>query len=104
VGSMAVLAGAVQTPGVSGFFGCTPLGPVGWTIAGGSAAAATLVPPLAGRLVPVLHSGWSLLAPGLSRERRDAGVLDALPRVPGVAPPAGVGGPVPPEPGACISR
>jgi len=101
---MAVLAGAVQTPGVSGFFGCTPPGPVGWTIAGGSAAAATLVPPLAGRLVPVLHSGWSLLAPGLSRERRDAGVLDALPRVPGVAPPAGVGGPVPPEPGACISR
>ncbi len=105
VGSMAVLSGAVQTPGVSGFFGCTPLGPVGWTIAGGSAAAATLlVPPLAGRLVPVLHSGWSLLAPRLSRERRDAGVLDALGRVPGVAPPAGVGGPVPPEPDAGISR
>ncbi|MGZ6839542.1 MAG: HAD-IC family P-type ATPase, partial [Frankiaceae bacterium] len=105
VGSMAVLAGAVQTPGVSGFFGCTPLGPVGWTIAGGSAAAATLlVPPLAGRLVPVLHSGWSLLAPRLSRERRDAGVLGAFGRVPGVAPPAGVGGPVPPEPGAGISR
>lgn len=31
----------MQTPGVSQFFGCTPLGPVGWTIAGTSASLAT---------------------------------------------------------------
>jgi hypothetical protein len=32
----------VQTPGLSQFFGCTPLGPVGWGIAVTSATAATL--------------------------------------------------------------
>ncbi len=30
LGSAAVLAALVQTPGASQFFGCTPLGPVGW--------------------------------------------------------------------------
>jgi hypothetical protein len=44
----------VQTPGISQFFDCTPLDPVGWAIATGSAAAATsgalLVPALARRL------------------------------------------------------
>ncbi|MDU0291319.1 HAD-IC family P-type ATPase [Saccharothrix longispora] len=43
LGSAAALAGVVQTPGVSRFFGCTPLGPVGWTIALSSAAAANVV-------------------------------------------------------------
>jgi hypothetical protein len=33
LGSLGVLVGVVQTPGVSGFFGCTPLGPVGWAAA-----------------------------------------------------------------------
>jgi magnesium-transporting ATPase (P-type) len=86
VGSMAVLAGAVQTPGVSGFFGCTPLGPVGWTIAGGSAAAATLlVPPLADRLAPVLYRGWSLVAARVPGPRADSSALAALRRLPGFA-------------------
>ena len=31
LGSSAVLVAIVQTPGVSHFFGCTPLGPVAWT-------------------------------------------------------------------------
>jgi cation-transporting ATPase I len=39
--STAVLVGIVQTPGVSQFFGCTPLGPFGWGIATGAAATAT---------------------------------------------------------------
>ena len=39
--SGAALVGIVQTPVVSQFFGCTPLGPVGWGIALGSSAAAT---------------------------------------------------------------
>jgi cation-transporting P-type ATPase I len=41
LGSAALLAGIVQTPGVSQFFGCTPLGPLGWSIALGTSAAAT---------------------------------------------------------------
>ncbi|MFF2063163.1 HAD-IC family P-type ATPase [Streptomyces sp. NPDC058200] len=53
-GSMAALAMVIQTPGVSHFFGSTPLGPVGWTIALTSAAAATVaslfLPPVAGHV------------------------------------------------------
>ncbi|MEV7965908.1 cation-translocating P-type ATPase [Sphaerisporangium sp. NPDC088356] len=41
--SVAVLWLVVTLPGVSGFFGSRPLGPVGWSIALGSAAAATLL-------------------------------------------------------------
>ncbi len=40
--SAAVLAGVVQTPGVSHFFGCRPLGPVGWATAVGASAVATV--------------------------------------------------------------
>jgi hypothetical protein len=43
LGSAAVLAAVIQTPGVSQFFGCTPLGPVGWSIALGSAGATGLL-------------------------------------------------------------
>ncbi|MER5420635.1 HAD-IC family P-type ATPase [Streptosporangium roseum] len=39
--SLAVLGLAVSLPGLSRFFGCRPLGPVGWAIAFGSAAVAT---------------------------------------------------------------
>jgi cation-transporting ATPase I len=39
--SAGILVGIVQTPVVSQFFGCTPMGPVAWGIAVGSAAAAT---------------------------------------------------------------
>ena len=52
VGSAAALAAVIQTPIVSHFFGCTPLGPVGWGIGLGSAAAASLAAPLAARLLP----------------------------------------------------
>lgn len=41
LGSAAVLAGIVQTPGISHFFGCRPLGPVGWATATGAATVAT---------------------------------------------------------------
>ncbi|MFF9869229.1 HAD-IC family P-type ATPase [Streptomyces sp. NPDC013953] len=43
LGSAAVLAAVIQTPGVSQFFGCTPLGPVGWGIALGAIATATVL-------------------------------------------------------------
>lgn len=39
--SFGLLAGVVQTPGVSRFFGCTPLGPVAWTAVLASAATGT---------------------------------------------------------------
>ncbi|WP_462188308.1 cation-translocating P-type ATPase [Frankia sp. CcWB2] len=43
VASAVVLAAIVQMPGVSQFFGCTPLGPVGWSIAIGASLAGTLL-------------------------------------------------------------
>ncbi|MDQ3642672.1 MAG: cation-translocating P-type ATPase C-terminal domain-containing protein, partial [Actinomycetota bacterium] len=60
-GSAALLVGLVQTPGVSQFFGCTPLGPGGWAIAGASAAAGTasslVTPRLLARRAPRLRPG-----------------------------------------------
>ena len=50
LGSAAALAGVIQTPVVSQFFGCTPIGPVGWGIGLSSAAAASLGAPLIARL------------------------------------------------------
>ncbi len=49
VGSALALGAVVQTPGVSQFFGCTPLGPIAWagvTSGVATAAAASLLPPL----------------------------------------------------------
>jgi magnesium-transporting ATPase (P-type) len=43
LGSAALMVGAVQLPLLSGFFGCRPLGPLGWGIALASSAAATAV-------------------------------------------------------------
>jgi magnesium-transporting ATPase (P-type) len=40
--SALLLAGIVQTPGLSHFFGCRPLGPIGWSIAFSASAGATL--------------------------------------------------------------
>lgn len=50
--SAAVLVGIVETPGVSHFFGSTPLGPAAWAIVAGSAAGATLAAALAPRCWP----------------------------------------------------
>ncbi|MEV0032023.1 cation-translocating P-type ATPase [Nocardia sp. NPDC050793] len=51
--SGAVLGAVVMTPGVCNYFGCTPLGPVGWTIAATSAAAATAGSIVLPRFLPV---------------------------------------------------
>ena len=54
-GSFAVLVAIVQTPGLSRFFGCTPLDPLSWLVVLGSAAVgaagAEVVPPLVSRWV-----------------------------------------------------
>ena len=43
LGSAALLAGLIQTPGISQFFGCTPLGPLAWATVLGSSTGATLL-------------------------------------------------------------
>jgi cation-transporting ATPase I len=53
VASGAVLIGVVQTPGVSQFFGCTPLDPVAYLVVAASATAATVGSVLVPRLGPV---------------------------------------------------
>ncbi|MGO9382808.1 MAG: HAD-IC family P-type ATPase [Mycobacterium sp.] len=47
LGSAGVLVAIVQTPGVSHFFGCTPLGPVAWSGVISATAGATAVSVLA---------------------------------------------------------
>jgi hypothetical protein len=57
--SLGVLVGVVQTPGVSQFFGCVPMGPVGWSIAAASTVSATagslLLPRLGRSVAPVVR-------------------------------------------------
>jgi len=52
LGSAAALAGLIQTPGLSQFFGCTPLGPLAWTTVLASSTAATMLAAVAPRLLP----------------------------------------------------
>ncbi|GAB2878562.1 cation-translocating P-type ATPase [Streptomyces deserti] len=54
LGSAAVLAALVQTPGVSHFFGCTPLGPLAWAGVALAIALSALAPRLE-RLESVRH-------------------------------------------------
>jgi cation-transporting ATPase I len=44
LGSAAALIAVIQTPGVSQFFGCTPLGPIAWTGVAAAIAVAALAP------------------------------------------------------------
>ncbi len=50
-GSLAVLGTLISIPGVSQLLGCTPLGPVGWAQALGSAGAATAAVAVATRML-----------------------------------------------------
>ncbi|UYQ66188.1 HAD-IC family P-type ATPase [Streptomyces peucetius] len=50
LGSAAVLVAIIQIPGVSQFFGCTPLGPVAWGIALGAIVTATVLGHVAARM------------------------------------------------------
>jgi cation-transporting P-type ATPase I len=60
VGSVAVLAGVITTPGLSHVFGCTPVGPFAW----GQALLATAVAGLVSALAP------NLLVPASEAVRR----------------------------------
>ena len=52
VGSFAAFAAMIATPGISQLLGCTPVGPLGWAIGVGSAAAAVVAFATAPRLLP----------------------------------------------------
>lgn len=56
--SIAALGVIVQTPGLSQIFGCTPLGPLGWSSAIASSAWATMLSPGVDRLVDVGADFW----------------------------------------------
>ena len=51
LGSAGALAAVIQTPGISQFFGCQPIGPIGWGIGLTASTASTAAVPLASRLV-----------------------------------------------------
>ncbi len=51
IGSLATMAALISTPGISQLLGSTPLGPVGWAQALGSAAAATVAAAAISRLL-----------------------------------------------------
>jgi len=69
-GSAAVLIGIIQTPCVSHLFGCTPLGPADWAIAGTATTAATAVTAL---LPPVLSR---VTLPGMASTAVHPGVAE----------------------------
>ncbi|MGY1826983.1 HAD-IC family P-type ATPase [Blastococcus sp. SYSU DS0541] len=62
-GSLAALVAIVQTPGVSRFFGCTPLDPVSWAVVLGCAAAAAA----GAELVPGVVTRWRAAGPSVPR-------------------------------------
>jgi hypothetical protein len=53
--SAGILVAIVEIPGVSEFFGCTPLGPMGWAIAVTASAAATMGAVLMPQFVDALR-------------------------------------------------
>ena len=71
VASAGALAMLIQTPGVSHFFGCRPLGPIAWTTAIGASAAATAMAGAIGRLIGG-RIGVSEARPGTTGESFDA--------------------------------
>jgi cation-transporting ATPase I len=70
--SVGALVATIQTPGVSQFFGCRPIGPVGWLTAIGASTAATG----ASVVVPWAFEAGNRIA---ARHSRDHVPLPALP-------------------------
>jgi cation-transporting ATPase I len=60
VASAAALVAVVETPGVSRFFGCTPLGPAAWGVVGACSAAATAAGTFAPSLLEKFGFGESV--------------------------------------------
>lgn len=88
--SIALLLAAVETPGVSGFFGCRPLGPVSLAQAGAASAAAALVTRRGGALrrrVPGLVAALRRWSARVAGEDGDAPRAAATPDPAGWADP-----------------
>jgi cation-transporting ATPase I len=62
--SLAALVAVVQIPGVSRFFGCTPLDPLSWLVVLGWATAGTVGAEVVPRVVQRLRSGAPAVPPG----------------------------------------
>jgi H+-transporting ATPase len=58
-GSLVSLGALISTPGVSQLLGCTPIGPIGWTQALGTAAVATAAAAVAPRVISMVQSSMS---------------------------------------------
>ncbi len=73
--SVGMLAAIVQTPGVSHFFGCRPLGPVGWATAFAASAGATVVSQKYPRVIEATARRLKILdlVPADSHEQLPAG-------------------------------
>ncbi|MFC4019587.1 HAD-IC family P-type ATPase [Micromonospora sp. GCM10011542] len=71
--SLGALVVVVQTPGLSQFFGCTPLGPVGWSIGAGTALGATFANGALTKLMERLPQSWSESSPAPADARPDGG-------------------------------
>ncbi|MFF8846313.1 HAD-IC family P-type ATPase [Streptomyces sp. NPDC015127] len=68
LGSAAVLVAIIQTPGISQFFGCTPLGPVAWGITLGAITAASLLGLV---LSPLIASMTAQAADGQEKDGQE---------------------------------
>ena len=95
-GSFAVFAAAISLPGISQLLGCTPIGPLGWAQALGSAGAAVTAIALAPRVLPgrwaeaIAASGGPQPGPEPDAPAPVAAITAAEPRssapAPGAAP------------------
>ena len=68
IGSAAALATIIQLPGVSRFMGCTPLGPVAWTVVLTCSAAATVASAVLPRRLPQPTAERALAVAGLETD------------------------------------
>ncbi len=59
-GSLAAMGTLISIPGISNLLGCTPLGPLGWSQALGSATAATIAVAVATRVLAARQTAASL--------------------------------------------
>jgi cation-transporting ATPase I len=81
IGSVAALAGIVQTPGVSHFFGCRPLGPIGWATAMGASAAATTAAIVFPQLVNKAANKLKVTEIVMARDRSALATAASLPKL-----------------------
>jgi cation-transporting P-type ATPase I len=58
--SSAVLAAIIQTPGLSHFFGCRPMGPWGWSVAVSSSVLATYLPDVLQAIIEQMQGDAAL--------------------------------------------